>query len=136
MSKSNTELVLENLAGFDRLDYEFVANGYAEDAVLHFMQEEPIHGRANILEFFERQFAPINTTRIEIVNAIESGDLVMVERIDHYEWKGIPVSCPVANATEVEDGKITVWREYYDKQYAADQVIAQAKARADAKGSA
>lgn len=136
MSKSNTELVLENLAGFDRLDYEFVANGYAQDATLHFMQDEPIHGRANILAFFQRQFAPINSTRIEIVNAIESGDLVMVERIDHYEWKGIPVSCPVANATEVEDGKITVWREYYDKQFAADQVIAQSEARAAAEGSA
>ncbi len=122
MAKSNGDLVVENLAGFDRLDYEFVASGYAEDGVLHFVQRAPIHGRPEILAFFLRQFEPIENTRIEIKNVIESGNLVMVERIDHYEYQGIPISCPVANAAELEDGKITIWREYYDQQFAVKQV--------------
>ncbi len=129
MSKSNTDRVLENLAGFDRLDYEFVAQGYAEDAVLHFMQEEPVHGRDKILALFQSRFEPIGKIRIEIVNAIESGNLVMVERIDHYEWKGSPVSCPVSNSAEMKDGEIIYWREYFDRQFAANQVIAHQRGK-------
>ncbi len=119
MRKSNGDLVRENLAGFDRLDYEFVAAGYAEDGVLHFMQREPIRGRKEILAFFRRQFAPIRKTRIEIRNLVEVGGLVMVERVDHYEYDGVPISCPVANATELREGKITAWREYFDRGFAA-----------------
>ncbi len=122
MSKSNSDLVVENLAGFDRLDYEFVAGGYAEDGILHFVQRAPIHGRSDILAFFVRQFEPIKNTRIEIKNVIEAGNLVMVERIDHYDYQGIPISCPVANAVELENGEITAWREYYDQQFAVKQV--------------
>lgn len=122
MPQSNADLVVENLAGFDRLDYAFVASGYADDGILHFMQREPIQGRENILAFFVRQFAPIRNTRIEVRNVVASGSLVMVERVDHYEYEGVAVSCPVANAAELRDGKITVWREYYDRGWAADIV--------------
>lgn len=131
MTKSNRDLVLENLAGFDRLDYEFVAAGYADEGVLHFMQKEPIRGRDQIHAFFVRQFEPITDTRIEIVNVIESGSLVMVERVDHYKYDGIAVSCPIANATELRDGRITVWREYFDQGFAARQVKRGMEARAD-----
>lgn len=123
--KSNSERMRENLAGFDRLDYEFVANGYAEDGVLHFMQKEPIRDRANILEFFVREFEPITNTRIEVLNVVEAGNLVMVERIDHYDYLGQPISCPVANAAEYEDGLIVEWREYFDQRYAAKQIRKQ-----------
>ena len=122
MTRTNRELVIDNLAGFDRLDYEYVANGYAEDGILHFMQRDPIQGRAAILAFFVKQFELITNTRIEVTNVVDSGDLVMVERIDHYDYQGIPVSCPVANATELKNGQITFWREYYDRRFAAKQV--------------
>jgi limonene-1,2-epoxide hydrolase len=120
--KSNSERMRENLAGFDRLDYEFVADGYAEDGVLHFMQKQPIRGRKNILAFFVREFEPITNTRIEVLNVVEAGDLVMVERIDHYDYKGRPISCPVANAADYKDGLIVEWREYFDPQFAASQL--------------
>ena len=122
MARSNADLIRENLAGFDRLDYEFVANGYAPDGVLQFVMRPPLNGRDAILAFFRKQFAPITNTRIEIKNVMASGDLVMVERVDHYLYDGIPVSCPVANAAEMKDGQIVLWREYFDRQFAAEQV--------------
>ena len=127
--KSNRDLVLENLAGFDRFDYEFVVDGYAPDGVLQFVMRPPLRGRENILAFFRKQFAPITETRIEVQRVVEVEDLVIVERIDHYKYDGIPVSCPVANFTELRDGKIALWREYFDRQQAAEQVR-QGKARA------
>jgi limonene-1,2-epoxide hydrolase len=91
------------------------------------MQKDPIQGRQNILEFFEREFEPITNTRIEILDVYEVGDTVIVERIDHYDYRGHPVSCPIANVTTVVDGRITRWHEYFDQKYAADQVVASMK---------
>lgn len=122
MGASNRELVLANLEGFNRFDYEFVASGYAADGVLQFVMRPPLRGPDDILAFFKKQFAPITNTRIEVQNVVESGELVIVERIDHYHYEGIPVSCPVANFTEMKDGKIVLWREYFDRQQAAEQV--------------
>ena len=82
----------------------------------------PLRGREEILAFFRKQFAPITETRIEVQSVIEAGDLVIVERVDHYKYEGIAVSCPVANFTELHAGKIVLWREYFDRQQAADQV--------------
>lgn len=126
--KTNRDLVIDNLLAFDRLAYEEIAADYADDAVLHFMQKDPIQGRQNILDFFESQFAAITNTRIEITDVYESGDTVIVERIDHYDYEGHSVSCPIANVTRVENGKIVLWNEYFDQKYAADQVVASMKA--------
>ncbi len=57
----------------------------------------------------------------------EVGDKVIVERIDHYDYQGHSVSCPIANVTTVIDGKITRWHEYFDQKFAADQVVASMK---------
>lgn len=135
MSKSNRDLVVDNLLAFDRLAYEEIAADYAEDAVLHFMQKEPIQGRQTILEFFQREFEPITNTHIEILEVFEVGDTVIVERIDHYDYEGHHVSCPICNVTTVIDGEITRWHEYFDQKYAADQVVDSMK-RARAEGQA
>jgi limonene-1,2-epoxide hydrolase len=132
MTKTNRELVIDNLLAFDRLAYREIADDYAEDAILRFMQKDPIQGRDNIREFFEREFEPITNTRIEILDIYEAGDTVIVERIDHYDYNGHSVSCPIANVTEVKDGQITEWREYFDQKFAADQVVASMKAARDA----
>jgi ketosteroid isomerase-like protein len=133
MTKSNRDLVVDNLLAFDRLAYDDIADDYAEDGVLHFMQKDPIEGRENIRAFMKRQFAPIENTRIEIHAVYESGDTVIVERTDHYDYEGHPISCPICNVTKVEDGKITLWNEYWDQKYSADQVVNAMKAAKAAK---
>ena len=129
MTKTNRDLVVDNLLAFDRLAYDEIAADYADDAVLHFVQKEPITGRQNILEFFRTEFEKITNTRIEILEVYESGDTVIIERIDHYDYDGHPVSCPICNVTRVKDGKIVWWHEYFDQKYAADQVVAGIRAQ-------
>jgi len=128
MTKTNRDLVVDNLLAFDRLAYDEIADDYAEDGVLHFMQKDPIAGREEIRAFMKRQFAAIDNTRIEIHEVYESGDTVIVERTDHYEYDGYPISCPICNVTTVEHGKITNWNEYWDQKFSADQVVAAMKA--------
>ena len=129
MTKSNRDLVVDNLLAFDRLAYAEIAEDYAEDGVLHFMQKEPIVGRGAILEFFRTEFEKITNTRIEILEVYEAGDKVIVERIDHCDYDGHPVSCPICNVTTVANGEIIRWHEYFDQKFAADQVVASMKAQ-------
>ena len=122
MRRTNRELVLENLEGFNRFDHEFVADGYAADGVPEFAMRRPLRGLDETLTFFRKQFVPITNTRIEITNVVEADDPVIVERVDHYHCDGVPVFCRLANFTGPRDGKITLWRESFDRQHAAEQV--------------
>jgi len=41
--------------------------------------------------------------------------VVMIERFDEIEFNGHRGRVPVFGAMEIEDGKIKVWREYFDQ---------------------
>jgi len=42
------------------------------------------------------------------------GDVVMLERVDDFVFNGQPGQVPVVGVMEIEDGKVSAWREYYD----------------------
>ena len=42
------------------------------------------------------------------------GDIVMVERLDKTIVAGSPVNLPCFGYFELFDGKITLWRDYFD----------------------
>jgi limonene-1,2-epoxide hydrolase len=41
--------------------------------------------------------------------------LVFVERVDRFVYDGKPGAVPVVGVLDVKDGKVQVWREYYDR---------------------
>ena len=43
-----------------------------------------------------------------------TGNLVINERMDRFLWPHGWVEVPVAGVFEVNDGKITLWRDYFD----------------------
>ena len=43
-----------------------------------------------------------------------TGNLVINERLDRFLWPHGWVEVPVAGVFEVNDGKITLWRDYFD----------------------
>jgi limonene-1,2-epoxide hydrolase len=51
----------------------------------------------------------------EVLHQVEQGDVVMNERIDRF-WLagGKTVELRVAGVFEVRDGKVAVWRDYFD----------------------
>jgi limonene-1,2-epoxide hydrolase len=51
----------------------------------------------------------------EVLHQVEQGDLVMNERVDRF-WLagGKTIELRVAGLFEVRDGKIAVWRDYFD----------------------
>ena len=45
---------------------------------------------------------------------VASDTVVMNERTDHITLNGRPVSLRITGVFEIDDGHITVWREYFD----------------------
>ena len=73
-------------------------------------------GLRNTLSGF---FAMLDDVDWQILRQTSSGDTshgtVLNERDDRVSMKGTWHSLPVAGVFEVRDGKITLWRDYFDR---------------------
>jgi limonene-1,2-epoxide hydrolase len=58
----------------------------------------------------------MDTMRVDMLSIAESGSKVLTERMDHFlDASGkLIASFPVMGIFELEDGKITAWRDYFD----------------------
>ena len=53
--------------------------------------------------------------RIEVSNAGVVNGAVFLERVDNFVIRGHAGAMPVVGVIEIEDGRVTMWREYYDR---------------------
>lgn len=78
-----------------------------------------IEGRAQAREFLEPFFkkdpllVPL-AIHVKIHHMVSSDGIVMLDRTDSFTVAGKTYDLPVAAIFEVKDGKITVWRDYFD----------------------
>ncbi len=84
-----------------------------------------VHGRATIHE----RLAPMMDRCSELewltVRQAATGPLVLNERMDRFHWPHGWVEMPCAGIFEVHDGKITLWRDYFDLATYHDQLPAR-----------
>ena len=57
-----------------------------------------------------------SATDWEIVNLVSAGPIVIAERIDRTKVGEKSVDLPCCGVFELQDGKIRVWRDYFDLQ--------------------
>ena len=51
----------------------------------------------------------------EILSIAENGNKVLTERVDRFEMPGgKKIDLPVMGTFEINNGKITAWRDYFD----------------------
>ncbi len=74
----------------------------------------PIAGEANLKEFIGAFLADWTETNWDVLNLVSKGDIVMAERVDHIKVGEIMVDLPCCGVFEMRDGKIKVWRDYFD----------------------
>jgi limonene-1,2-epoxide hydrolase len=114
--KTNTEIVRENLFAFNIMNYDRITEDYADNAIVHFVMRDPVVGKEDIRALFGSFEKDIQECNIRILNIMESGDLVMAERVDDVLFQGKQTSVPVMCSVEMKGGKIVNWREYYDEE--------------------
>ncbi len=102
------------ISAWERADVEELLDFFSDDAIWQPGPMKPAKGksalRKSILEWLQGAVG----IRAEIHRQISDGGTVMHERTDHFRLGTREMATPVAAAFDVEDGKITAWREYFD----------------------
>ena len=111
---SNSEIIQNFIGAWSRLDPDELAEYFTEDGTYHNMPTQPVVGKDNVKVFIENFLASWTQTDWEILNLVEQGDLVFCERIDKTRTTHGDVDLPCFGVFEMEDGKIQVWRDYFD----------------------
>ena len=113
-NEDNEAIVRDFITAWSRLNPSELASYFSEDGVYHNMPSEAVVGRDNIERFIAGFIRPWESTDWEVINLLADGDIVMVERLDKTVVAGSPVNLPCFGYFELFDGKITLWRDYFD----------------------
>ena len=115
MTRSADELITEFCKLWSSPNPEELAGYFTEDAVYHNIPMEPVQGRAAIQQFIAGFVAVVDGIDFQVHRQVSDGTVVMNERTDVMRFKdGRELPLPVMGVFEVRDGKIAVWRDYFD----------------------
>ena len=110
----NEEIIRNFISAWSRLDANELAKYFTEDGTYHNMPTQPVSGRENIKKFIAGFTANWTRTEWDLLNICASGDVVFTERLDRTQAGEVAVDLPCCGVFEMEDGKIKVWRDYFD----------------------
>ncbi len=111
---SAAETVHAFLNAVTAFDYDAAMTLIAEDCAYENMPMGKAIGPAGVRGVLEPFFAPTLENEFLILRELTNGNTVFTERLDRHRLATGWVELPVAGVWEVEDGLITVWREYFD----------------------
>lgn len=103
------------MAAMTTKDYDTAMAYIADDCEYDNVPFAPVRGPAATRAILEPAFAPIIENEFVLRRMAVDGPLVMVERLDrrHFPWGWREL--PIAGIFEVHAGKITLWRDYFDR---------------------
>lgn len=104
---SPKEVVLAWVEAFNMADPESLAALYAEDAVNHQVNTDPVEGKSAIYQMFAAEFSQAEMICI-VEQILEDGDWAVME------WKD-PLGLRGCGFFNVVGGKIVFQRGYWDK---------------------
>lgn len=73
-----------------------------------------VAGPEGIRAVLEPFFAPTITNEYKVLREVVDGATVILERLDRHLLESGWVELPVTGIFEVKDGKIALWRDYFD----------------------
>jgi len=102
------------LEAFVAMDFDAALPHLADDVEYTNIPMGTVRGHAGVRQVLEPFFAPIHENEFLILRKAATGPVVFLERLDRHRldhgWRDLPVN----SVFEVHDGKITVWRDYFD----------------------
>jgi limonene-1,2-epoxide hydrolase len=111
---TNEEIVREFIKTWSTLDADRIVAFFADDGVYHNMPIAPISGRTQLRAFIAGFMKTWSATDWEIINLVSAGSIVIAERTDRTKVGEKTVDLPCCGVFELQDGKIRVWRDYFD----------------------
>lgn len=115
-SAQSVALIRRFLEACVRADCDEFASYFTEDAVWSNAPWEPVRGREAIRETLRRGAQSMMALPWEIRHIVADGEVVLTERVDHFQIDESPISVPCMGIFELRDGKIAAWRDYWDLQ--------------------
>lgn len=110
----NVTIIREFIAAWSRLDSEELVSYFAEDGTYYNMPTAPISGHDALRQFIAGFIASWTQTDWDILNIAGKGDIVIAERLDRTKIGDTAVDLPCCGVFEMKDGKIAMWRDYFD----------------------
>lgn len=118
-TEANKQVVADFLASWGDHDIDKTMSYVTEDCFYHNIPLAPIKGRSTMRKFLAPFFAkdgfsaPFSLTP-EVLHVVAQGNLVFQERIDHYVVGKSHYDIPDVGVYEIRNGKIAVWKDYFD----------------------
>lgn len=102
------------IAAIERQDLDAAAALLAEDVRYENVPVDPIVGRDATIQMVGAFLAPTTAVEWVVTRELETGSTVVNERIDRFGFPTGWLDLPVCGVWEVVDGRITLWRDYFD----------------------
>lgn len=109
-----TEIVQLFIAAVERKDLDAAINLLTEDVRYENMPIEPIIGRDAVRATLAAFLEPASEVDWPVLRQVSDGNCVINERLDRFKIGEGWLELAVAGVFEVEDGQITLWRDYFD----------------------
>lgn len=123
----NPPAVVESFVeAWNRMDFDAIVDAFDENVIYHNIPMDPVHGREAVRAYLRKAWR-FESVDWQMINIASDGSIVLTERLDNFVINGHGVSLPIMGVFEVVEGKITVWRDYFDLA----SYKAQLKAAAD-----
>ena len=110
----NVQTIKDFIAAWSNLDSDELVGYFSEDGIYYNMPTQPVQGKEQLKQFIGSFIANWTKTNWDTLNIIGEGDVVIAERLDRTEVRDIKVDLPCCGVFEMEEGKIKVWRDYFD----------------------
>jgi len=98
-------------------DADAMVNMFEEDGVyLNVPTNKPMEGRQAIRAWLDMCFQHLTRIDVNIINIATNGEWVLNERLDTHVVGDRHMPLPVMGACQFVNGKIRMFRDYYDHQ--------------------
>ena len=108
------EVVAAFIQAFEAMDFEAALSFIAPECEYTNVPMGSAKGPEGVRSVLEPFFAPIDENDFVIHRKAVEGKVVFYERLDRHRLGNSWRELPVIGVFEVEDGLITLWREYFD----------------------
>lgn len=110
-------------ADVERIDIDAAVGHLADEISYENMPVQPVKGKEDVRNLMSGFLAAATEVEWKVLRQHCVGNVVFNERLDRFKINGGWLELPVAGIFEVnDDGKITLWRDYFDMGTYMDQL--------------